>query len=397
MEQLVVRLGSGHNDVIHWIVWSTQLDEVIASGELPGSENLATLGDRAGQRPITVLVPTSDVLLKWVSLPSKASRKALSAIPFILEDEISGDIALQFFALGPKRGGEQAVAVVSKEKLHSWLEIIHQAGLDCDTLLPDVLALPQAQKGWALLQLGQHLLIRQDQWSGLQGEKNWLIQAINHYAKQQASPLNIENHSDLALTDLNNVALQQAPLDMPMKVLAKGASQASFNLLQGEYRPSNKNSGSLIKWRLAAVLAIVALSTTLVDKVMQQQQLSAQRSLLSEQIDGEFKRAFPNAGPYRDLKATMRSKLITLEQGGGGTSMLAMFTQLADAFEQSQVKPATIKFDAARRELRLQAMAANFEALEKFKRLAQASGFVVEQGAINNKDNQVIGALLIRS
>jgi general secretion pathway protein L len=77
--------------------------------------------------------------------------------------------------------------------------------------------------------------------------------------------------------------------------------------------------------------------------------------------------------------------------------MLAMFTQLADAFEQSQVKPATIKFDAARRELRLQAMAANFEALEKFKRLAQASGFVVEQGAINNKDNQVIGALLIRS
>jgi general secretion pathway protein L len=397
MEQLVVRLGSNQNDVIHWIVWSSQLDEVIASGELAGAEHLATLRDRAGQRPITVLVPTSDVLLKWVSLPNKASRKALSAIPFILEDEISGDIALQFFALGPKRDGEQAVAVVSKEILQSWLEIIHQAGLDCDTLLPDVLALPQAQEGWALLQLGKHLLIRQDQWSGLQGEKNWLIQAINHYATQQAAPLNIENHTDLALAELNHVVLQQQPLDMPMKVLAKGASQGSFNLLQGEYRPSNKSSGSLIKWRLAAVLAIVALSTSLVDKVMQQQQLSAQRSVLSEQIHGEFKRAFPNAGPYRDLKATMGSKLIALEQGGGGSSMLAMFTQLANAFEQSQVKPATIKFDAARRELRLQAMAANFEALEQFKRLAQASGFVVEQGAINNKDNQVIGALLIRS
>lgn len=397
MEQLVVRLGSNPEDVIHWIVWSTQLDEVIASGELPGVEQLATLSDRAGQRPITVLVPTSDILLKWVTLPGKAGRKALSAIPFILEDDISGDIALQFFALGPRKDSEQAVAVISKEKLQSWLGSIHQAGLICDTLLPDVLALPQAQEGWALLQLGQHLLIRQDQWSGLQGEKNWLIQAINHHAKQLTTPLNIENHTDLALAELNHVVLQQQPLDMPMKVLAKGASGTNFNLLQGEYRPSNKSRNSMIKWRLAAVLAIVALSTTLVDKVMQQQKFSAQRSALSEQIHSEYKRAFPNAGPYRDLKATMRSKLIDLEQGGGGSSMLAMFTQLANAFEQSQVKPASIKFDATRRELRLQAMAANFEALEQFKRLAQASGFVVEQGAINNKDNQVIGALLIRS
>lgn len=397
MEQLVVRLGSTSDDVIHWIVWSTQLDEVIASGELPTAEHLATLSDRAGGRPITALVPTSDVLLKWVNLPSKASRKALSAIPFILEDEISGDITQQFFALGPKRDATQAVAVVSKEKLQGWLDTIQQAGLKCDILLPDILALPAAEDGWAILQLGQHLLIRQNQWSGLQGERSWLLQAINHYAKHQPIELNIDNYTDLDLAQLNHVVLHQQSLEMPMKVLAKGASQSSFNLLQGQFKPRQQNSSNLKKWRLAGVLAIVALSTTLVDKVIQQRQLSVQRAELSAQIDAEFTRAFPTAGPYRDVKATMGSKLAALEQGGGGSSMLVMMNQLANAFERSQVKPASIKFDAGRKELRLQAMAADFEALEQFKRLAQASGFEVEQGAINNRDNQVIGSLLIRS
>ena len=40
MEQLIVRLGSNENDVIHWIVCSPNEDDVIASGELAGVEDL---------------------------------------------------------------------------------------------------------------------------------------------------------------------------------------------------------------------------------------------------------------------------------------------------------------------------------------------------------------------
>jgi general secretion pathway protein L len=93
----------------------------------------------------------------------------------------------------------------------------------------------------------------------------------------------------------------------------------------------------------------------------------------------------------------MRQKLQALEQGGAGVSMLSMLSQLAEAFDSSRVKPQTLKFDSKRSELRLQAIANNFEALEQFKRLAEQQGFSVQQGAINNKDNQVIGSLSIRS
>ena len=86
-----------------------------------------------------------------------------------------------------------------------------------------------------------------------------------------------------------------------------------------------------------------------------------------------------------------------LETSGGGVSMLIMLSQLRPAFEESNVKPQTMRFDRSRAELRIQAIARNYDALDKFKRQAEAQGFTVEQGSINQEDNQVIGTLSIRS
>jgi general secretion pathway protein L len=402
MEQLVVRLGANPDESIYWIVWSSQQNEIIASGELPNATQLATLADRAGRKSICALVPTSDVLLKWVELPAKAGRKALAAIPFILEEEISGDISQQFFALGPKEGNKQAVAVVNREKLQSWLDIIDDAGLTCEQLIPDVLALPLADKNaWSILELGQQLLVRKGEWAGLQGERDWLIQAINHVARQYTkqttqAPL-VNDYSGMDLADLEHLDVSVMPLELPMKVLAQGVASAKFNLLQGEYKINDKVAGQWKKWRLAAALAVVALFTSLIDKSFEQSQLDKQLTTLKKQVNSEYQRAFPNAGAYRDLRTTMGRKMKALETKGGGASMLIMLSQLRPAFEESNVKPQTLRFDSSRAELRIQAIAGNYDALDKFKRRAEAQGFTVEQGSINQKDNQVIGTLSIRS
>ena len=81
---------------------------------------------------------------------------------------------------------------------------------------------------------------------------------------------------------------------------------------------------------------------------------------------------------------------------GGGQSVLMMMSQLSDAFASSDVKPQTLRFDRSRAELRLQAQASSFDKLEQFIRLAQQKGYTVEQGAINNRDNAVVGSLLIK-
>ena len=397
MEQLLVRLGANHTDPISWLVYSRTEDEIIASGELPNAEALSSLTERAGQRSVIALAPSSEILLKWVELPPKAGRKIISAIPFMLEDELATDISQQFFAIGPKRGDEQAVAVVSHEKMELWQSWLSEAGLFCDTIIPDVLAVPVTENGWSVLTLGEQLLVRQDTFKGVQGEATWLLPTLVHFTAQQESPITITNYAGIDLSTLPNIEEAQAPLELPMQVLAKEAMQSSFNLCQGDYKVKRKRSGVLNQWRVAAVLAVLALCTSLIDKGISLYQLKAQNQALSSEISTAVKAGFPNIGTYRNVRLKLQSELAKLEQGGGSASMLIMLDQLAPAFSATDVKPQTLRFDATRTEIRIQAQGKNFEALEQFKRTAENAGFVVEQGAINNRDNGVVGTVSVRS
>ena len=397
MEQLLVRLGANHTDPISWLVYSRTEDEIIASGELPNADALSSLTERAGQRSVIALAPSSEILLKWVELPPKAGRKIISAIPFMLEDELATDISQQFFAIGPKRGDEQAVAVVSHEKMELWQSWLSEAGLFCDTIIPDVLAVPVTENGWSVLTLGEQLLVRQDTFKGVQGELTWLLTTLVHFTAQQENPITITNYAGIDLSSLPNIEEAQAPLELPMQVLAKEALQSNFNLCQGEYKVKRKRSGVLNQWRVAAVLAVLALCTSLIDKGVSLYQLKAQNQALSSEINSAVKAGFPNIGAYRNVRLKLQSELAKLEQGGGSASMLIMLDQLAPAFSATDVKPQTLRFDSTRTEIRIQALGKNFEALEQFKRTAEGAGFVVEQGAINNRDNGVVGTVSVRS
>lgn len=397
MEQLVIRLGSVPSDPIKWLVWSSQEQEIIASGELPDAENLSTLQSRAGDRPVTALTPTSDVLLKQVELPAKAGRKVLTAIPYMLEDDLSGDVDDAFFALGERQGNHQAVAIVTRDKMNFWLAQLKAAGLHCDKMLPDILALPVVEDAWSLLQIDNHWLLRQGDWQGMQGEQSWMQAAVEYHAKRQEQPVRVVCYNDMQLPSLANIQLETDLSDFPMKLMAVNALSQRFNLLQGDYKQKKQNSGQLKQWRLPIALAASALLFTLVDKGIEVQRLSAQKQTLSENIKAEYQRAFPNARRIVNVRTQMQQKMKALEAGGGSTSMLQMLTQLQGAFSQSKVKPQTMRFDRQRAEIRMQAVAGNYEALETFKRLAEQQGFTVQQGAINNKDNQVVGSLAVRS
>lgn len=397
MEQLIVRLGTDASSSVSWLVWSTTESEVIASGVLPDAQALDTLSERAGQRPIIALVPSSDVVLKWVTLPPRAGRKVIAAIPFMLEDELSEDIADLFFAMGPKRGDEQAVAVVRHDKMQTWQTQLQDAGLNCDRVIPDVLAVPVNEQGLSLLTLAEQVLVREDEWQGFQGESDWIVPALAHLTKRQSEPMQLNNYSDLDLGLLPNAHVDAQTLELPMAVLAKEAMAIKFNLFQGDYKTKKKTHSAWKQWRLAASLAVLALLVGLIDKSLTLQQLSSQNEDLKAQINQQVKSGFPNMGSYRDLRRKVTSEMAKLEQGGGSASMLVMLSQLSPAFSASQLKPQSIRFDGARQEIRLQALAANFESLERFKRQAEEAGFTVEQGAINNLEEGVVGSLAIRS
>ncbi|MDC8829341.1 type II secretion system protein GspL [Alteromonas gilva] len=398
MEQLVVRLGSDQHDPIYWAVWSPQSQDVIASGELTGAAQLSDLTERTSLRNAIVLVPGADVRLCQVTLPGKANRKLLSAIPFMLEDELAQDISELFFAMGPKQGNEQSVAIVSHSQMAQWLAWLTDAGFSAEALLPDTLALPDnTDSDWVALAIGEQLIVRQGLWQGMQGEQQYLTSLLAFQAKQQPEVVSLTALTEIDLHAVPNIEQRNDIAELPpMGVLAKHADKASFSLLQGQYKTKREHNAVWQVWRTPAILLAVVLVISVADRALQLVQLQQQNARLSEQIDAIVAQGFPDIGTYRNVRIKIEQEMQRLEQNGAGSSMLVMLSQLGPAFANSQVTPQTLRFDTNNTEIRIQAQGKDFNALDTFKRGAEAAGFEVQQGAINNRDDKVIGTLAIR-
>jgi len=414
MEKLAIRLGSTPHDPVHWLVWSDTETEIIASGELPDVEGLGQLKERAPKAQVVCIVPGCDVVLKVVELPNKANRKVLNAIPYMLEDEIASDISKSFFAFGKRTGDSQQVAVVSREKLEFWQAVLKQADLQCDLVVPDTLALPYSPNSISLLSLGQHdtspLIVRADAWAGFQGEQSWTFRLLEKQlqAKHQSVvayselPQNDKLETFFAQTETADESNTDTPTltanydKLPMQLLLDGALDVKFNLLQGSYLVKRKSTAQWHKWRLAAVLAAVALCVNLVSKTIELNSIKSQRQIVETRLQASIDKGFPGLPKARNKEAAIKNEMARLEQGGGGISMLVMLTQMSPSFANTGVTPQSIRYDATRTELRMQSVASNFESLEKFRREVQALGFEVDQGAINNKGDQVVGTIIIK-
>ena len=398
-EQLVVRIGAQVNDPVLWGIWSSSEDSLIASGQIDNVDELATLSERAGQRPIIALLPSEDIQTHSVELATKPSSKILAALPFMLEDDIAGDIDEQFFAYHRYVDGAQEVAVVNRDKMQYWVNLFTDAGLVCERMIPAALVLPSYDSQISGLQVDSNWLFKLDDWRYVSGDLDWVLPVLKQDSQHQETELSIRLHTDQEMPDVfADTETQIEPAEMPIAVLASGANQQSFNLLQGEFKIKRQMSSEVKQWGWVAGLAVVALLLNVLLKGIDAYQLSQEVDELSQQITSEYKKAFPRG---RASEGIMRRQIAKeLEKIGGGNTkatFLSLLTDISPAFSEHQVKPQTMKFDSKRNELRIQAVGKDFRSLEQFKNSVQQLGYEVTQGAINNKDDFVVGSVSIRS
>lgn len=395
MQRLILRLGADLHAPVHWLVYSEQAEEIIASGVLSNALDLASLKERADSAEVIALAPSSDVLLTQVSLPSNASRKALGAIPFMLEEEICGDISQHFFALGERDGDLQQVAVVAVDKLQLWQQTFKDAGIFCQTMVPDALALPFSDNTLSLVQLHDSIITRTDRWQGLAGEGDWLLNIVAQMAIKDDKSIvcysEIEGLDDISC---DNITTDYA--ELPLLMMLKNINAKSLNLFQERFAVKREGNPHWQKWKVAAVLAVLALTINIVTKTIEINDIKSQRAQINQQISASIAQGFPDIGQYRQPRQAVERELRRLEQAGGSIGMLAILSQLTDAFASSGVTPQTLRYDASRTELRMQSVANNFESLERFRRDVQSLGFAVDQGAINNRGDQVVGVIIVK-
>ncbi len=394
-EQLIIRLASHASQPIVWLVWSAMTQQVIASGELPNAAALPELAQRLGARPVTALVPAADVALRQVSLPSKPNRQLLQAIPFMLEEELAEDIEQLVVALGPlqqdangQAGYVQSVAVVRRDLLQQWLEQLQQAGFFVEKMLPDALCLPcDNDISAAAVQLGHDWLLRSGPWQACVVESSWWpiflkLQALPTLHSYSPWPSDIAQPHHIA------------PAELPLALLAQGLPQQSFNLLQGEFQPRRQVSAWRQKWQtplvMAASTAILYVAVTGVEGWQTQQR--AQQ--VKQQAIQLYKQQFPGERVV-NLNAQLKKKLANVGQVEQSFTDYLLQVQPLLAREKD-MRLLNLRYDNSKRELKLQAEAADFQSFERLKTQLQQQGLQVEQGALNTINGKVQGGITLR-
>jgi len=189
-----------------------------------------------------VLLPGEDVVTTTVKLPKKRRRQALKALPFMLEDSIASDVALEHLAVGPDNAQDETlVAITRKEQVRDVLQLFFDAGITPYQVLPDYAMLQTAPDSWQILVDGDRAMVRCPDNTGFSTSlaRLPLLLSIGKDSESGATArtLKVIRSGDTTALDLpGNWQIEEQLVAGPLQHFAADISDASLNLLQGEFR-----------------------------------------------------------------------------------------------------------------------------------------------------------------
>jgi general secretion pathway protein L len=328
-DTLVIRLAPAQKGILDWVLIDT--DRQIKTPVQRGTPAGAVV---AGARRVVVLVPGEDVTLYEARVPGRNRQRVLRAIPFALEEQLASDVEDLHFALGnPLDDDRYPVAVVGRQQMDAWTDLLREAGISAHRWVPETLALPREENGWSLLPDGERVLVRSGDYAGFGCELDMLPVIVSLLAGGEGLP---ETARVFGANAVNLVGIETERDDsqlQPLDVLARGWYQGPvIDLLQGAYSRREEWGRLLRPWKATAALFLAVVLVAGVASGVNYYRLTQQQARLSDDIQALYKQTFPQARRIVNPRAQMEQQLKQLRRraGGGHTNFLAIFAETAN-------------------------------------------------------------------
>lgn len=380
-------------DEVQWLLPGTAEQETVI-----GQGSLADAAVHALGRKVVVAVPGQDVLLSAVSWSARNRARVRQAVPYLLEEQLIGEVERQHFALGQWDGEQLAVAVVSRHQMDDWQQRLSLAGLTVACMLPDFMVIPAEQEAWSLFMDEHACLVRRGMQSGFSVDPEsapYLVELA--LCETPVRPAAIHDLGNTAAPWLEAVAgAHSIPCHRReisfLEVWAQTYDErGALNLLQGEYSQQERLSRLLRPWLPAAiVLGGWVLLNTLVAGI-EYWQLSQQREQLRQQISQVYLNTFPDARRVVNARVQMEQHLRELrdQQRAAGGPTLSLLAALSEVMAgEGGYKLQLLRVEQQQLEINLQVP--SLGALEQFKqRLAGQRGVQLEVISVTSKQTGV--------
>jgi len=132
---------------VSWLV----LDQRLQAGPVFRGD-LKTAANHASGCRAVVIVPGHEILLTNVDIPNMNRQRLMRAVPFALEETIAADVDDMHFASGVRTpDGRLCVATCAHEHLEHWVNVLREANINADVLIPALLGVPGERDRWRVI------------------------------------------------------------------------------------------------------------------------------------------------------------------------------------------------------------------------------------------------------
>lgn len=396
-QQLVIRL---HAAALHQPSWALvdkqgEISDQVLSGDATALPALSK------DREVIVIVPGEEVLLTTVILPKMNRSRVVQAIPYALEEQIIEDVDSLHFAAGNYAADQPlSVMVVAKSKMQQWLDLLKSWQVTPNVLIPDMLTLPLTEHDWYVF-INDMAIVRTGQRGGFTCDtinlSEMLVLALSGTTLPPHQIL-LKSTMAFSLPQALSVSVDFAMLDAKEQLvsMAKQASRATENLLQGDYQVKNRRGLPKLNTltKSAAYLFIFWLFLLFLYPVVSFVILDQRATEVKTQMMAIYKRHFPSATSMVTPKDRLQQKLNKLASGVGDNQFLQMLANIGKGLAEApgvQIK----RLDYQGNALTLQMTAQSSEVFAQFTDALSRQGLRVKQENATLNGTHVSAALQI--
>ena len=344
-ERLDLVLPRGWPESASPLAWCWRRGSKQESGHV---NHLKELPNMARGARAYVWTPAADTMLTSVTLPTRARRKIIQALPYALEDRLLGDPDSLHFAYRNETDGSLSVAVTDLKRLRLWMDTLKQSGIQPVELCPATLLAPWALDCWSLAFATDEVLIRTGGASGFvaplslqpasgQAQPPPLLAA----ALQEAAQLQKRPESLVVFNAPAGFPAEAwgATLGTPVRIEKSSVwdrtqePHSALNLLQGQFEPEGQMNTSLRPYLPAAAMLLLWLLGNIVFDIGDWWKLRQQHQEQTREMSALLLSTFPETktvlNPATQMQRSM--DLLLARTGNRDRDLLPLLGKTAAA------------------------------------------------------------------
>lgn len=378
-------------------------DEPVWLDDETAADNLrAVLAQR--RMKVCFAVPGADARLLTLTVTAAEKKHLAKSLPFMLEEQVAADVDELHFAYTALDAQTIAVAVCARQKMAYWQERLAEfPGIT--QWLPESLLLPYRDNEWCVvLDRGvedETAVVRTGVAQGFTSERV-MLEPLLMAALQSAEPpaavvvYGSDQQADTSLIPESlQAVVQWRQGNLFSAMLLSDAVHPDLNLLQGGFAPRLPFERWWKYWRAAAALFAVAFGLQLGADYLELRELDKNNLALRQAVETSYRQAFPK-GAVVDAEKQLSRQLDALRgtsESGGFVSLMEQVGSVVAAMPGTSI--ATINYNDKSAEMRMNLVAANFEAVEELRTKINAVGLEAVMESSNAQDKGVRARLRI--